>query len=49
MNNPPLASVEQFPDKTGIESAQLLLSIMEGQHKIDDYKEVIIETKLVVH
>lgn len=49
MSNPPLASVEQFPDKTGMEAAQLLLSIIDNKVEIDDYKEMIIETKLVVH
>lgn len=49
MSNPPLASVEQFPDKTGMEAAQLLLSIIDNKVEIDDYREMIIETKLVVH
>jgi hypothetical protein len=44
-----LASVEQFPDKTGMEAAQLLLSIIDNKVEIDDYREMIIETKLVVH
>ncbi|MBP6619984.1 MAG: LacI family DNA-binding transcriptional regulator [Leadbetterella sp.] len=49
MSNPPLASVEQFPDKTGMEAAQLLLSIIDNKVEIDDYREMVIETKLVVH
>jgi DNA-binding LacI/PurR family transcriptional regulator len=49
MDNPPLASVEQFPEKTGMESAKLLLSIIEDEIRIDDYQEILIETKLVVH
>jgi DNA-binding LacI/PurR family transcriptional regulator len=49
MSNPPLASVEQFPDKTGLQAAQLLLSIIDNQVGIGNYKEMIVETKLVVH
>lgn len=49
MSNPPLASVEQFPEKTGLQAAQLLLSIIDNQVRIDNYKEMIVETKLVVH
>ncbi|MCP9764432.1 LacI family DNA-binding transcriptional regulator [Lacihabitans soyangensis] len=49
MNNPPLASVEQFPNKTGIEAARLLLDIIDEKIGIDDYREKVIETKLVVH
>lgn len=49
MNNPPLASVEQFPDRTGLEAASLLLNIIDEKIGIDDYREKLIETKLVVH
>ncbi|HLO45463.1 MAG TPA: LacI family DNA-binding transcriptional regulator [Leadbetterella sp.] len=49
MNNPPLASVEQFPDRTGLEAASLLLNIIDEKIGIDDYQEKLIETKLVVH
>jgi DNA-binding LacI/PurR family transcriptional regulator len=49
MNNPPLASVEQFPDRTGLEAAGLLLDIIDEKIGIDDYREKLIETKLVVH
>lgn len=49
MDNPPLASVEQFPDKTGLEAASLLLDIIDEKVAIDDYREKVIETKLMVH
>ncbi len=49
MNNPPLASVEQFPGLVGLEAASLLIDIINEKIAIDDYREKVIETKLVVH
>lgn len=49
MDNPPLASVEQFPDKIGIEAAKLLLKLIDNEISQDDYQELVVETNLVVH
>jgi DNA-binding LacI/PurR family transcriptional regulator len=49
MDNPPLASVEQFPDQIGIASANLVLDLINGNLDLNDYQEILVETKLVVH
>ena len=49
MDNPPLASVEQFPDQIGIASANLVLDLINGNLDLKDYQEILVETKLVVH
>ncbi|MCP9766866.1 LacI family transcriptional regulator [Lacihabitans sp. LS3-19] len=49
MDNPPLTSVEQFPDKIGIETANLLLSLMKEGADIKNHQSIVVETKLVVH
>ncbi|WP_435353825.1 LacI family DNA-binding transcriptional regulator [Emticicia sp. SJ17W-69] len=50
LDNPPLASVDQFAYRMGIKSAELLISIIENPSKeMPPYQELILETKLVVH
>ena len=49
MDNPPLTSVEQFPDKIGIETAKLLLSLMKDGADIKNHQSLMIEAQLVVH
>lgn len=49
MDNPPLSSVEQYPDKIGIETANLLLSLMNEGAEIKNHQSIVVETELVVH
>jgi DNA-binding LacI/PurR family transcriptional regulator len=50
LDNPPLASVEQFAYNMGVKSAELLISIIENPStEMPPYQELILETKLVVH
>lgn len=50
LDNPPLASVEQFAYNMGIKSAELLISIIENPStEMPPYQELILETKLVIH
>jgi DNA-binding LacI/PurR family transcriptional regulator len=50
LDNPPLASVEQFAYNMGVKSAELLISIIENPStEMPPYQELIMETKLVVH
>lgn len=50
LDNPPLASVEQFAYNMGIKSAELLISIIENPStEMPPYQELILATKLVVH
>lgn len=49
LENPPIASVEQFASKMGQEAAQLLLNCLREDHPITDYKELIIDTELHIH
>ncbi len=50
LDNPPLASVEQFAYNMGIKSAELLINIIENpSDEMPPYQEIILETKLIVH
>lgn len=49
MENPPLASVEQFPVLIGSQSAKLLLNCINDTREFTEYQEVIIKTELVIH
>jgi LacI family transcriptional regulator len=52
MDNPPLASVEQFPYKQGEMAAEILLSLLDkDEHSpaSNEYKHVIIDAKLEVN
>ncbi len=50
LDNPPLASVEQFAYNMGLKSAELLISIIENPStEMPPYQELILETKLVIH
>ncbi|NBA88764.1 substrate-binding domain-containing protein [Emticicia sp. CRIBPO] len=49
MENPPLASVEQFPVLIGSQSAKLLLNCINDTREYTEYQEVIIKTELIIH
>jgi DNA-binding LacI/PurR family transcriptional regulator len=50
MENPPLASVEQFAYNMGLKSAELLINIIENpSEEMPPYQEIILGTKLMVH
>ncbi len=50
LDNPPLASVEQFAYNMGVKAAELLISIIENPStEMPPYQELVLETKLVVH
>ena len=50
LDNPPLASVEQFAYNMGAKAAELLISIIENPSaEMPPYQELVFETKLVVH
>jgi DNA-binding LacI/PurR family transcriptional regulator len=52
MENPPLASVEQFPYQQGQRATELLLEILEGSkgHRAQGpFKKIILEPRLFIH
>lgn len=50
LDNPPLASVEQFAYNMGIKATELLMNIIENpSDEIPPYQEIILSTKLIVH
>jgi DNA-binding LacI/PurR family transcriptional regulator len=52
MENPPLASVEQFPYRQGQRATELLLEILEGSkgHRAQGpFKKIILEPRLFIH
>lgn len=52
MENPPLASVEQFPYQQGQRATELLLEILEGSkgHRAQGpFKKIILEPRLIIH
>eukprot|EP01136_Pigoraptor_vietnamica_P026553 Opistho-1_new@81726 len=50
LDNPPMASVEQFAYKMGEQAALLLLKIIDAkQDKTLIPEEIIIDTELVIH
>ena len=50
IDNPPLASVEQFAYDMGVKAAELLISIIENPAtEMPPYQEIVLSTKLVIH
>jgi len=50
MENPPLASVEQFPYEQGKKAAEILWKLLDGQMEdAESYLQLVLESKLVVH
>ncbi|HYJ38157.1 MAG TPA: LacI family DNA-binding transcriptional regulator [Chitinophagaceae bacterium] len=50
MENPPLASVEQFPYEQGYKAASLLLALLDSpDEETKEFQNEILESKLVVH
>ena len=50
MENPPLASVEQFPYEQGYKAASLLLTLLDSPvQEIKEFQKEILESKLVIH
>lgn len=49
MENPPIASVEQFAYKMGEKAAQILVEVMDSAEKDISFSEVVLGTKLHVH
>ena len=49
MENPPIASVEQFAYNMGERSAELLLNVLENPNEEIDFKNVMIDTQLYTH
>lgn len=47
LDNPPLASVEQFAYEMGARAAQLLLKVLEGD--LETWQNELVRTELVVH
>lgn len=48
LENPPMASVEQFPSEMGAKAAEVLLKRMQSDEHMP-YEEIILETELRVH
>jgi LacI family transcriptional regulator len=46
---PPAASVEQFPYEQGQAATNMLLSLLNGDHALNDYQRTIMESQLVIH
>ena len=46
---PPAASVEQFPYEHGQAATHMLLSLLNGEHALNDYQRTIMESQLVIH
>lgn len=52
MENPPLASVEQFPYRQGQQAAEMLLDILRSKQdnlKQERYHKIILEPRLFIH
>ncbi|MBL0741199.1 LacI family DNA-binding transcriptional regulator [Chryseolinea lacunae] len=51
MENPPLASVEQFPYRQGQRATEMILEILNTpKHKVTDkFKKIILEPRLFIH
>lgn len=49
LDNPPLASVEQFAYQMGEKAAQLLLKIIHAEKEILDPEDIVVNTKLIIH
>jgi DNA-binding LacI/PurR family transcriptional regulator len=49
MENPPIASVEQFAYTMGEKAAELLLEVINATHTEDTFKEVILGTEIRIH
>lgn len=47
IDNPPLASVEQYPDKIGETAANFMLEILDNDSL--DYRELEVDTELIIH
>jgi DNA-binding LacI/PurR family transcriptional regulator len=49
LENPPFASVEQYPEEIGSSAARLLFEILDDSSESAIYKEITIQTNLIVH
>jgi len=50
LDNPPLASVEQFAYNLGIKATELLINIIENpSEEMPLYEEIVMGTKLIIH
>jgi DNA-binding LacI/PurR family transcriptional regulator len=49
MENPPIASVEQFAYNMGEKAAQILVEVMDSVENILPFSEVILNTKIHIH
>lgn len=50
MENPPLASVEQFPYEQGKKAAEILWKLLErNNEEPETYQQLVIESQLIVH
>jgi len=49
LDNPPLASVEQFAYQMGEKAAQLLLKIIQAEKETLKPEDIVVNTKLIVH
>jgi DNA-binding LacI/PurR family transcriptional regulator len=49
LDNPPLASVEQFAYQMGEKAAQLLLKIIHAEKETLEPEDIVVNTKLIVH
>ncbi|MDI9859841.1 LacI family DNA-binding transcriptional regulator [Flectobacillus roseus] len=49
LDNPPLASVEQFAYQMGEKAAQLLLKIIQAEKETLEPEDIVVNTKLIVH
>ena len=51
MENPPLASVEQFPYRQGQRATELLLQILNSKDdgQIEKYRNIVLESRLFIH
>jgi LacI family transcriptional regulator len=49
MENPPLASVEQFPYRQGQRATEMLLEILSGPKNGTKFRKVILEPRLFIH
>lgn len=48
IENPPMGSIEQYPDKQAEKAAQILFDIIENKEDLD-VQDVIFESKLILH
>jgi len=49
LQDPPMASVEQYPYKQGSKAAEVLMNILNNPEEEENYRNITFEGKLIIH